>query len=130
VTLGRTRSATAARTPAVGSPLAADEIAVPAEESLGAGQEGEPIRPREDAAGGGEEDAIGRLPAWAADLAFEDAELVAKGEDLGAESGVRVAADDQDVEEDTDDGVGEGAEHDPRASQRYRGRRHVRVAAR
>jgi hypothetical protein len=79
---------------------------MPAEEGLGAGQEGEPGRPREDAAGGGEEDAIGRLPAWTAGLAFEDAELVAEGEDLSAESGVGVTADDQDLEQEADDGLG------------------------
>lgn len=84
----------------------------------------------EDAAGGGEEDAIGGLPAWTADLALEDAELVTKGEDLGAELGVGVAADDQDLEEEADDGVGEGPEHDPRASQRHQARGMAEVAAR
>ncbi len=77
---------------------------------------------REEAADGGEEDAIGWLPTWTADLAFEDAKLIAEGEDLSAESGVGVAADDQDLEQEADDGVGEGAEHDPRASQRRRTR--------
>ena len=96
-----------AGTAAVGCPLAADEIAVPAEQSLGAGQEGEPIRPRGDAAGGGEEDAIGLLPAWTANLAFENAELMAEGEDLGTEPGVGMAADDQNLEEEADDRVGE-----------------------
>ena len=62
------------------------------QQSLGAGQEEEPIRPREDAAGGGEEDAIGLLPAWTANLAFENAELMAEGEDLGTEPGVGMAA--------------------------------------
>ena len=47
------------------------------------------------------------LPAWTADLALED-----------AEPGLGVAADDQDPEEEADDGVGEGAQHDRRASQR------------
>jgi len=62
----------------------------PAEDGLGAGREAEPVIPREDAAGGGEQDAIGWLPAWTAGLAFEDAELVAEGEDLRSESGVGV----------------------------------------
>jgi hypothetical protein len=88
---------------------------MPAEDGLG-GQEGEPGRPREDAAGGGEEHAIGWLPAWTADLAFDDAELMAEGEDLSAELGVRVTADDQDLEQKADDSVGDEAEHDPRAS--------------
>lgn len=47
---------------------------------------------------------------------------MAEGEDLSAEPGVGVAANDQDLEQEADDGVGEGAEHDPRASQRRRTR--------
>lgn len=49
-----------------------------------------------------------------ADLAFEDAELVIEGEYLGAEPHVGASADDQDLEQETDGGVGEGAEHDRR----------------
>ena len=95
---------------------------VPAEQGVGAGQEGEPGGPREDAADGGEEDAIGGLPSWTADLAFEDAELVAEGEDLGAEPAIGMVADDQDLKKEANDGVGKGPEHDPRASQRCRTR--------
>jgi hypothetical protein len=128
VEFGRSR-ALPTRAPAVGGPLATDEVTVPPEQGLGAGQEGEPGGPGEDAADGCEEDAIGGLPAWTADLAFEDAELVAEGEDLGAEPGIGMVADDQDLEEEADDGVGEGAEHDPRASQRCRIWRNGRIAA-
>jgi hypothetical protein len=106
VELGGSQAASAGTT-AVGCPPAADEIAVPAEVGLGAGQEGEPGRPREDAAGGGEEDAISWLPARTADLAFENAELAAESEDLGTEPGVGMAADDEDLEEEADDRVGE-----------------------
>ena len=49
---------------------------------------------------------------------MEDAELVTEGENLGAEMGVGVTADDQDLEEKTDDGAGEGAEHDKPTSRR------------
>jgi hypothetical protein len=56
---------------------------------------------------GGEEDAMGWPPAWMADLAFEDAELVTQRENLGPESGVGVTANDQDLELDANDGVRE-----------------------
>lgn len=96
---------------------------MPAEQRLRAGQQGEPGRSGQDPADGGEEDAIGRSPAGAAKLAFEHAELVTESENLGAEPGVRVVADDEDLEQETDDGVGEGARHEPGASQdRARGR--------
>ena len=114
--------ALSARTSAVSRPLAADEVAVPAEQSLRAGQQGEPSRSGKDAADGGEEEAIGGLPVWTTDLALEDTELVTESKDLGAEPCVGVAADDQDLEEEADGGVGEGAEHDPRASHRRRAR--------
>jgi hypothetical protein len=104
------------RAAAVCRPLAADEIAVPAEESFGARQKGEPERTREDAAEGGEEDAIGGLPARTVDLTLEDMELVTEGEYLGAEPGVRTTAD-EDLEQEADDGVGEGEEHNRGASQ-------------
>jgi hypothetical protein len=45
-----------------------------------------------------------------------------EGEDLGAEPCIGVAADDQDVQQEADDGVGEGAGHDPRGLQSCRGR--------
>ena len=98
-------------------PTSPYERAVPAEQGLRAGQQGAPCRSRQAPADGGEEDAIGWSPAGTGNLAFEHAELVAESEDLGAESGVRAAADDQELEQETDGGVGEGAEHNPGASQ-------------
>jgi len=95
---------------------------MPAKQGLRAGQEGEPGRSGEDAAGCRKEDAIRGLPAWTADLALEDAELMTEREDLDAESGFGVDTNDQDDEEEADDGVGEGAQHDPRASQRRQAR--------
>jgi hypothetical protein len=76
-----------------------------------------PCRSQQDPAGGGEEETIAGSPAGTGNLALEHAELVTEGEDLGAESGVGAAADDQDLEQETDGGVGAGAEHDPGASQ-------------
>jgi hypothetical protein len=85
---------------------------MPTTQGLWAGEEGAPCRPGEDAAGRGENDPIRRLPPWAGNLAFEDAELMMKNEDLGAELGLGVAADDQDVEHEADEGIDEGAGHD------------------
>lgn len=112
----------AGRTTAVCGPLAADEIAMPAKEGLGPRQEGGPERTREDAADGGEEDAIGVLPGWSVDLALEEAELVAEGENLGTELGVGVTAEDQDLEEESDDGVGQRAELTSQRRRRCRNR--------
>jgi hypothetical protein len=102
---------------AVSRPLAADEIAVPAEECFGARQKGEPERKRGDAAEGREEDAIGGLPARTVDLMLEDIELVTEGEYLGAEARVGATVDDQNLEEEADDRVGQRAEHDQPTSQ-------------
>src|SRR5215472_16870661 len=60
----------------VGGPLAPDQFSVPAEQRLGAGQQRLPIRPGQEAADGSQQEAVGRLPAWPADLALEDTELV------------------------------------------------------
>ena len=60
----------------VGGPLAPDQLSVPAEQRLGAGQQRLPIRPGQEAADGSQQEAVGRLPAWPADLALEDTELV------------------------------------------------------
>jgi hypothetical protein len=65
-----------------------------------------------------------------ANLAFEHAELMTEGNNLGAEPDVRVAADDKDLEQETDDGVREGARHDPGASQSLAAERVPSVARR
>jgi hypothetical protein len=91
----------------VGGPLAPDQLSVPADQGIGAGQERLPIRPWEDAADGGQEDTIGRLPAWAADLALEHTELVTQRQDLYCKSGFGPAADDEDLQREVDDGVEE-----------------------
>jgi hypothetical protein len=53
--------------------------------SPGLTQEGPPGRAREEAAEGAEQQAVAGLEAGSTDLAFEDAELVAEGEDLDLE---------------------------------------------
>src|SRR5215831_15498595 len=60
----------------VGGPLAPDQLSVPAEQRLGAWQQRLPMRPGQEAADGSQQEAVGRLPAWPADLALEDSELV------------------------------------------------------
>jgi hypothetical protein len=72
---------------------------------------------REELAEGGEEKAIGRLPARAASLALEDAELVAEGEDLSAQLELGVAAGEECAEEEADQGVEEGERHGRRSCQ-------------
>ena len=57
-------------------PLPAHEVAVPAEQRLRAGQQGEPGRSGQDPADGSEEDAIGGSPVGTANMALEHAELV------------------------------------------------------
>ena len=56
---------------------AGDEAAVPTQQGLGTHREDLPPGPREQPAGGGEQEAVVGLEAGAADLAVEDFELVA-----------------------------------------------------
>lgn len=108
----------AARSSAIGGPLAADKFAMPAQQRLGAGQERSPGWPGQDAADRGQEETIRGLPAWPADLPLEHPKLVTQSQDFGAQPGVGPAVDDQDLQEEADDGVEEGVEHDRGASQR------------
>ena len=66
----------AAGSSSVSGPLAPDQLSVPAEQRLRAGLQRFPIRPGQDAADGSQQEAVGRLPAWWADLPLEDTELV------------------------------------------------------
>ena len=50
-------------------------------------------------------------------MSLQHAKLVTECEDLGPEPGVRLAADDQDLEQEADDGVEERVEHDRGTSQ-------------
>jgi hypothetical protein len=59
---------------------------VPAQQRIRADQEGPPGPTREEPAEGAEEQAVGGSVAGPMDLAFEDAELVAEGENLDLES--------------------------------------------
>jgi hypothetical protein len=61
---------------------------------------------------GGQEEAIARLPARAADLAFEHGELVTEGEDLSSELVLGLATNQPEVEQEADQGVEEREGHD------------------
>ena len=84
---------------------------MPAQQPLRADQEGPPGRTRENPAESAEEQAVGRLEAGPMDLAFEDAELVAEGENLDLKCGFRLPAEDKEIEQRADDGVEEAQDH-------------------
>src|SRR5262249_23677310 len=109
VQLAGTRSP-ASRSSPVGNPLAPDQLSVPAEQRVRAGQQGLPIRPRQGAADGGQEETIGGLPARAADMSLQHTKLMPEGQDLGLEPGPGATADDQDLEQEVDS-VEEGEEY-------------------
>ena len=58
-----------------------------------------------------EKQAVGWLEAGPMDLAFEDAELVAEGQNLDLERGFGLPAEDKEVEQGADDGVKEDQDH-------------------
>jgi|SRR5215472_1927183 len=105
------RSLTARSSP-VGDPFAPDEFAVPAQQGVGVGQERSPVRPGQDATDRSQVEAIAGLPAWPADLALKYPELVTEGQDLSFKPGLGPAADDQDFQHETSQGVEQGVEHD------------------
>ena len=94
-----------------GGPLATDQLAVPAEQSLRSGQQGIQARSRQEPAQGGEQQAIPGLPGWLADLALQNAELVTQRQHLSSELGVGLGADQGEVGEIADKLVEEGEEH-------------------
>ena len=107
-----------ARSSGVGGPFAADQLAMPPEQRLRAGQERSPGRPEQSSADGGEEEAVAGTPAGSGDLTFEHSKLVAEGENLSAEPGVWPAVDEEDLQQEADDGIGNGEDHDEGGSQR------------
>jgi hypothetical protein len=112
----RTTETTTRATPE-GIPLATDQLTVPTQDGLRADQEGGPSRSRQPAAERGQQQAIARLPARAAGLALEDAKLMAEKEYLGLEAGLGAAVDDEEIEEQAEQAVEQGQEHDLASSQ-------------
>jgi hypothetical protein len=95
------------RPPCVGGPLAADQVAMPAEQRLRAGEERPPGWLGQDSADGGEEQTIARMPAGSADLSLEHPKLVTESQDLDAELGVWPGPDEQDLKQESDEEVGD-----------------------
>ena len=88
---------------------------MPPEQGLWAGQQRSPSRPGQRPTDGSEENAIGRLPPGSADLSLEHAQLVAKGQDLGAKPGIRTSVDGQGLQEEAGNSVAKGEEHGGRS---------------
>jgi hypothetical protein len=63
------------------------------------------------------EQPITGLPSWTPDLALEDANLMAEKKYLRLQVGRGVAADKEDIEEQAEEAVDRGQEHDPASSQ-------------
>ncbi len=97
--------------PSIERPLVAHELAMPAEQSLRGNKKGGPSRPRKDPAQGGEEQTVTRLKVRPVELAFEDAELMAEGQNLDPELGLGLPALDEELEEESDEAVQEGKTH-------------------
>jgi hypothetical protein len=93
-------------------PLPADQLSVPAQQGLRADQEGPRGRARKDAAEGAEQQAVGGLEARSMDLPFEDTELLTEGENLDLERGLALAAEDEQIDQEADDGVDEAEDHE------------------
>ena len=109
--LGIARVAATGWTEPVGGPLAADELAVPAEQCLRTWQQGRPSRFREQLTQTSEDHAITGLPSGFAHLALEDAELMAQSEDLGPKPDIRAGADEEQVSEEAEERIGEALKH-------------------
>jgi hypothetical protein len=77
----------------------------------GGDEEGAPGGAWKETAESGEDLAIGGPEAGTADLALKDAELVTEGENLDAERVVRLAALDENIEEEANQGVEDSEEH-------------------
>ncbi len=57
------------------------------------------------------------LPSWTPGLALEDANLIAEKKYLRLQAGLGVAADEEDIEEQAEEAVDKGQEHDAPSSQ-------------
>jgi hypothetical protein len=81
------------------------------QQRLRADQKGAPGRSRQETTEGGEDQAVAKLEARPTDLALEDAELVAEGEDLDLEDGIALHANQKEVDQGADDRIQETQDH-------------------
>src|SRR5262249_51820938 len=109
--LGARPGSPAPWSPGIERPLPTDQLSVPAQQCLRADQEGSPGRTRKHAAEGAQKQTVSWLEAGPMDLAFEDAELVAEGENLDLKCGIGLVAVDKEVEQEADDGVEKAQDH-------------------
>ena len=72
---------------------------MPAQQGLGADQEGSPRRTGKEPAESAEKQTVGGSEAGPLDLAFQDAELVAECQNLDLECGFGLPAEDEEVEQ-------------------------------
>ena len=86
--LGGETGASAPGTAGEHRPPAPDEIAMPAQQGLGADQEADPGRAGQASAETCERHTISRPPAWPLDLALEHAYLLPENQELKSETGV------------------------------------------
>jgi hypothetical protein len=115
--LGGETGASAPGTAGEHGPPAPDEIAMPAQQGLGADEEAEPGRAGQASAETCKRQTISRPPARPLDLALEDAQLVPEDQELEAEAGVRESAIDEGIEEQTEDVIKKSESHDRAAWQ-------------
>jgi len=92
-------------------PLPADQLAVPAQQRLRADQEGPPDRTGKETAKGGEDQPVAVPEARPTDVALEDADLMAEGENLDLEGGLAPLAKEEELDQGADDGVEETKDH-------------------
>lgn len=97
--------------PSIQSPFPAYQLSVRAQQGLRADQEGPPGRAGEDAAEGAENQAVGGLEARPADLASEDAELVAQSENIDLECGFGLLGEGEGIEQVADGGAEDTQNH-------------------
>jgi len=94
-----------------GGQFAVDQIAVPAEQCLRPRQQRRQICSGKQPAEASKQNAITRLPGRLADFALQDTELMAESKQLCAELGVRAGADQDEVDHEEDELVGEAEKH-------------------
>ena len=82
-------------TPPIRGPFAADQLSVPAQQRLRAGQQRSPVPPRQHSTDRGHHKTIKGLPSRPANLALKHLQLVAQSHDFQPQAGLGAAANEQ-----------------------------------